>query len=1224
MLRQGLKYQQQNKEVQRQDEEFLKWLSPSYWLVEGQLYSLREHRAKNTLQWALAMEEFQKWQLAELDELSKDRILWIRGPLGIGKSTMASYFIDLLKCQFPNSIVAFFFCRSNQAGLTKARDIIRTLAYQCIENNTAARSMLEDLKRKDFNLSGGHGVCYLFEKLLLEPLHSCRKDVYIIIDGLDEADLVRQDSFDPLNRSEMEILLANLTRLPFTRLLFISRPNANVSYIIPNMNSKPIRKDENQDDIDNYVKNTTMGSKNLQKNFTNENVDPLTYFREHANGIFLWVVLVLQQLSKAKSKSVFLKCLNHASEASGSMEKLYTSILNKFEEEDRKWIQEILRWLTVARRQLTVQELKSAVEWCLKDELTDFQSFLEVECGSILHLIPGFKEGLYVQLVHETLGSFLLNGDDCPTDFLVDEATANGHLASVCLQHLSVVAATELRPYALAEWLNHFTKGTATKQPAQLFFSLHSFFTSNGVKVWLKSMLKDLRPYPRRGLYVSSEPLRLYDFSDWLGKNLSYGVDSQPPDEIEGQLAGFIDCQPADLGDSSILGQIVGKAAVDIWLYEKGLNFKTVQTSFLLALKYYYQRKNRSLNNLEELAKLTATEFNDIIEWADGHRSRSIEKSRLGPAYFITQKWNHCIKCFTNGPDADPGFNDFNRCEIYKYLGIAYQAIGDYGTALINYRKGIESSWDENSIFDCNIVENIVKLYVARGDYDGAINYFEMISNRFSAYTGCYAQPFEAYAIKEDYERAKIDLVKAAKNNSLYFEEVLHAYLAMDDYDGGIKFFQEAAQQNSNDYIIHECLSRILLAKGDYDGAIRSIGACEYNEIWRDTQLSFLIELYIQKGEHQIAIRVFETAIRNTECEYYSLMSAVFEAYRAVGDYDRAIDAFETLCYKAQNCSKFERNRRWGFLVYTYVAKGDHNSAVRTFETARNVLKANVESDLMKSGIEAYIEMGCCEKAINAFQAFVAQKQEYSAEYLWTSCLAAFEAQGNIDGAVEMFKILLGSDPTESWPWFGLGHGYTARFDYDIAIDIYQSAVEKFPNDYSFLKLLGDVYCVQHKYSEAINAWEAATQKACSKTFVFAYLGLVPSRSNYIERPEINQSFLQHFLWYSLGEAHRAKNDYNSATKLYDSAVAEYKHVLKRKWNNLWWFRHDPSICQGEVDVFRQSQLPDVVIWSALGAVYRAKGDMVEAISAFRKALDSKPKNLWIRNQIHDLESQIK
>src|SRR5277367_6151460 len=107
-----MKFQQANSEKQKEDEKFLLWLSPSNWLVEAQLHHFRQQRGEGTLEWARDMEDFEKWRFS--DPSSNDRILWIRGTLGIGKSTMAGYYIDLLKYRYPNSMVAYFFCRSSQ------------------------------------------------------------------------------------------------------------------------------------------------------------------------------------------------------------------------------------------------------------------------------------------------------------------------------------------------------------------------------------------------------------------------------------------------------------------------------------------------------------------------------------------------------------------------------------------------------------------------------------------------------------------------------------------------------------------------------------------------------------------------------------------------------------------------------------------------------------------------------------------------------------------------------------------------------------------------------------------------------------------------------------------------------------------------------------------------------------------------------------------------------
>lgn len=480
------KHDQVQKEQNKQNEEFFKWLSPSHWQTEGQLADVRVHRAHGSLQWALTLKEFQDWQLADIEDSPKNRILWIKGPLGVGKSILAGYYIELLKCQYPKAIIAYFFCRANTPCLMTARDIIRTLTYQCIEGDGNARSMLDELKRKDFEISDNVGVLFLFEKLLLEPLRRSQKDIYIVLDGLDEADISTVDKADRTNLAEMKILLSNLARLPSSRLLFVSRPQ--VANIIPSNITKMIGKYQNQQDIDAYVREFIADPQNLylRSNFANEKIDPVKYFHNKANGIFLWTVLVLQELAKAKSKNTFLESLQKASEASGSMDKLYITILSRIKEDDRKWVQEILRWVIGAKRQLSVNELQTAVEWCLNDTHTNFQDFLEVECGAMLHLIPIQDNALNVQPIHETFQSFLLDSNTCPRDFLIDKAFVHNHIASTCLQYL--LADQKVRNgfpnYAASNWSDHLNDTTPDARQ-RLECSLVFRLFNTGMTNWL-------------------------------------------------------------------------------------------------------------------------------------------------------------------------------------------------------------------------------------------------------------------------------------------------------------------------------------------------------------------------------------------------------------------------------------------------------------------------------------------------------------------------------------------------------------------------------------------------------------------------------------------------------------------------------------------------------------------------------------------------------------------
>lgn len=396
---------------QNKGEWLLNWLSPSHWLVEGQLQAARSQRFEGTLQWALAMPEFMNWQISQFG--ASESVLWIRGGPGVGKSTMAAYLIDIIKSCYQSSIVAYFFCKSERPGLNTARDIVRTLSYQCIYNNEEAQSALEILMTTNFPRDTV-GIRLFFSKLLLEPLQRIGQDIHIILDGLDEVDFAIDAEEQ---RAEIHVLINCLAHLPCTRLLFLSRPETAVNVIIPGLTIKHVDFSHNGNDIQKYVVEEIARSESFQRWFPPELGDPVTYFVENSNGVFLWAALLLRQLSRARSKLVFQNCLDGVSEGSG-MDVLYSGILSRIDRNDIKWIKEILLWLAVAEGELDVDELQAAVESSQKDEINDFTTFLDEECGSIVYLIPKWLRWS-VQLIHETLRSFLLDPHKCPPQFYI-------------------------------------------------------------------------------------------------------------------------------------------------------------------------------------------------------------------------------------------------------------------------------------------------------------------------------------------------------------------------------------------------------------------------------------------------------------------------------------------------------------------------------------------------------------------------------------------------------------------------------------------------------------------------------------------------------------------------------------------------------------------------------------------------------------------------------------
>lgn len=392
----------------------------------------------------------------------------------------------------------------------KVRDMIRALACQLSGLDENVLSRLEILKAQNFELDETKtGIRLLFQQLLEVPLSNMKRDIYIIVDGLDEVDTEAKDTHDCSKDGaelEIDIFIRALAEIATTRLLFLSRPDTKFSALSKqNSTIKTVGPSDNINDIEKYVTDVLANSTRLQDFFDLEEVEPVRFFLRKANGIFLWVAISLKTLQRIEAHADFKKELESLSQASGDMEKLYRNILDRVDENSRKWIQSILKWVVTAQRLLTMVELREILEHSLQDRLGDFQNFIEIRCGSMLQILTAEDEsGSKVQLIHETFRSFLLDGKNCPTDYHIDERKNDAFIASECLHYLSSHFAGA-NIYIAEFWWRHLQKAfPGGIESDELSVRLHHFLTSEGpgLHSWIRNLFDRIYLGRRPGLFL--------------------------------------------------------------------------------------------------------------------------------------------------------------------------------------------------------------------------------------------------------------------------------------------------------------------------------------------------------------------------------------------------------------------------------------------------------------------------------------------------------------------------------------------------------------------------------------------------------------------------------------------------------------------------------------------------------------------------------------------------
>lgn len=191
------------------------------------------------------------------------KILWLHGPAGIGKSCVAAFLIHTLRETY-RSKVAYYFC-SMARKMTSARHAIHAIQYQ----------LERQFGRAYFHIPSHTEPETLTRNYICPYLK--RGPIYLVIDGVDEADLKRKD---PVHRSksEIEMFLITLAELPI-RIILVSRPMSTIPKFLPQRYSRGL-KAENTRVVDSIVTQFLSRNPHLETMFHKEGLVPSTFSTE--------------------------------------------------------------------------------------------------------------------------------------------------------------------------------------------------------------------------------------------------------------------------------------------------------------------------------------------------------------------------------------------------------------------------------------------------------------------------------------------------------------------------------------------------------------------------------------------------------------------------------------------------------------------------------------------------------------------------------------------------------------------------------------------------------------------------------------------------------------------------------------------------------------------------------------------------------------------------------
>ena len=339
------------------------------------------------------------------------RILWIHGDPGKGKTMMAIALIEkitkLLESDpHPSGTLAYFFCQSTIDGLNNAVAVVRSLVYLLVDQKRA----LTQYVQRQFEIVGsrlfeGDNALYALWTILLDLLKDpALPRIYLLVDALDEC-----------TRQQIQLLKLitgrDMASLSKVKWLVTSRNEPTIKEWLEQGDrrvhtSLELNSYHISHDVTRFIEFKVAELSQMKRYDYHLRCFVETYLRDKANGTFLWVALVCQELQKVSSR----RAKPTLEKFPAGLEPLYMRMMEQVlslpDAEDVEFCTSILRALVMAVRPLHLNELVFLAE--LPDHTHEDPSSvydLVSQCGSFLTL-----RGEVVSFIHQSAKDFLSVG----------------------------------------------------------------------------------------------------------------------------------------------------------------------------------------------------------------------------------------------------------------------------------------------------------------------------------------------------------------------------------------------------------------------------------------------------------------------------------------------------------------------------------------------------------------------------------------------------------------------------------------------------------------------------------------------------------------------------------------------------------------------------------------------------------------------------------------------
>ncbi|KIM29184.1 hypothetical protein M408DRAFT_22993 [Serendipita vermifera MAFF 305830] len=346
-------------------------------------------------------------------EADAPNILWINGYPGVGKSAIATSIVE--KWRLSGRLGSSFFFRRDGAEAMTPHSL-----WLLAENDALLTTSNVDKLFREF----------IHSPLVASSAIPVEKSPIIVVDALDECGGYDGQYSD--HRAGLIRTLKSWSSLPGTfKLVVTSRRENDIEQMISKIPPRPLSilagkatSFQSSEDIQTFLRHEFRQIVSLYPSMPPDwpGEQVIRNLTSLASGLFIWVKTVLKLLRRGELERTLKEILNGA----GSMASLYKCILDMSfpnqSMEDVNDFRSILGAIIFAKVPLDV---------------TSVAHFLSISNSAIgyicngLHSVLEHEEALRIH--HQSFVDFLLDPEECPTQFLINKQRESRTLTMACL-----------------------------------------------------------------------------------------------------------------------------------------------------------------------------------------------------------------------------------------------------------------------------------------------------------------------------------------------------------------------------------------------------------------------------------------------------------------------------------------------------------------------------------------------------------------------------------------------------------------------------------------------------------------------------------------------------------------------------------------------------------------------------------------------------------------------